>query len=86
MRHEGWSNDVDVFDAKSITKNPKDPWSANCSIPELLFSSGDMFHSSFTMFKIVKNELCEFFIFLISGGVTAKTKTINLPVQFIPNN
>lgn len=62
-------------------KNPKGPRSANCSIPELLFSSEDMLHSLFPMFKIIKNELCEFFMFLISGGVIAKTKIINLSVQ-----
>jgi len=80
MRHEGWSYKVNVFDPDFISNDPEDPWSANVAIPELLFSNPSVFHSSFPHLKILKNQLCECLIFLISGGVTAKVKTINLPV------
>lgn len=37
MRHEGWSDEVDIFDRNAVCNDPSDPWSANCSIPKLLF-------------------------------------------------
>lgn len=79
MKHEGYSFTVDVFDKKTIANDPADPWSANCAIPELLFSYPDKFHSVFPELKIIKNELCECLIFPLSGGVIAKTKMVNLP-------
>jgi len=84
MRHEGYSYDVDVFNKIIIANNPDDPWSANCAIPEMLFSTHDKFHQAIPNLKIIKNELCECFIFPLSGGVIAKTKTINLP-EFVLN-
>jgi SAM-dependent methyltransferase len=79
MRHEGWSYDVDVFDPNCIANDPRDPWSANCAIPELLFRKGQRFESAIPEFEIVRNELCECLLMPLSGGVVAKTKTINLP-------
>lgn len=79
MHHEGYSYDVDVFDKYTIANNPNDPWSANCAIPELLFSNPQIFHDNVPGLKIVRNEPCEFLIFPISGGVISKVKTINLP-------
>ena len=40
MSHEGWSYDVDVFDKETVANDPRDPWSANCAIPQLLFREG----------------------------------------------
>ena len=40
MRHEGWSDSVNVFDRSAICNDPSDAWSANCSIPKLLFWGG----------------------------------------------
>lgn len=37
MRHEGWSDEVNIFDRDCICNDPMEPWSANCSIPKLLF-------------------------------------------------
>ena len=37
MRHEGWSDSVNIFDRKAVCNDPSDAWSANCSIPKLLF-------------------------------------------------
>jgi hypothetical protein len=41
MRHEGWSEEVNVFDRAAVCNDPDDPWSANCSIPKLLFWGGE---------------------------------------------
>ncbi|MDA8698178.1 methyltransferase domain-containing protein [Rhodopirellula sp.] len=79
MRHEGWSYDVDVFDEKVISNDPRDPWSANCAIPQLLFSNPMEFERNISDFRILRNELCEGMIFPLSGGVISKTKMIQLP-------
>ncbi len=85
MRHEGWSYEIDIFDEKSPANSPKDPWSANCAIPELLWQDKVKFETKVKELTIKRCELCElcelceFIIFLISGGVIAKTKTVNLP-------
>ncbi len=75
MRHEGYSDSVDVFDRSAICNSPQDPWSANCSIPKLLFYSGsaDAFEREFPMYKMRKREKNECFLFFLSGGVIAKT-------------
>jgi len=83
MRHEGWSYDVDVFNPKEITNDKKDPWSANCAVPELLFSSTEKFQENFNNFTIIKNELCECLILPLSGGVISKTRMIKLPTVIL---
>lgn len=72
MRHEGWSDTVDVFSRSAVCNDPIDPWSANCSIPKLLFMGG-VFEKQFPAFKIIKHELNECLLFFTSGGVIAKT-------------
>lgn len=79
MRHEGWSYDVDVFNENIIANDPKDPWSANCAIPQLLFSDSKKFEKEIPGYEVIKNELTEFSIFPLSGGVIAKSPTINFP-------
>jgi SAM-dependent methyltransferase len=79
MRHEGWSYEIDVFDEKVIANVPDDPWSANCAIPDMLFGNPKRFHNAFSRLRIIRSEMCEFLTFPLSGGVTAKTRTINLP-------
>lgn len=83
MRHEGWSYQIDIFDENQIANDPKDPWSANCAIPELLFDQADQFHDKFPFLQIIKNEKNEGFIFPLSGGVIAKTKIPELPTWFL---
>lgn len=82
MRHEGWSDTVDVFDRKAVCNEPSDPWSANCSIPKLLFFSklggGKSFEQEFPEYTMLKRTRNECFLFLLSGGVIAKT--FHLPV------
>lgn len=79
MRHEGWSYDVDVFDREAIANDPRDPWSANCAIPQLLFRDRTAFEAAATPFRIELYELNECLIFPLSGGVIARANTINLP-------
>ena len=79
MRHEGWSYEVDVFDESTIANQPSDPWSANCAIPEMLFRDSNKFEEFIPSLAVERNDLCEFLLFPLSGGVIAKTRTINLP-------
>jgi NDP-sugar pyrophosphorylase family protein/SAM-dependent methyltransferase len=79
MRHEGWSYDIDVFDPDIVANDPRDPWSANCAIPELLFTDAAEFERRIPGFAIEKNALNECFVFLASGGVVVRAKTVELP-------
>lgn len=87
MRHEGWSYEVDVFDPNVIVNDPRDPWSANCAVPTLLFEDIQKFESVFTndncRLKILRNEVCECSIFPLSGGVIAKTSVPRLPKKVL---
>ncbi len=80
MRHEGYSFETNVFDKKIICTDQNDLWSANCAIPNLLFDDEDELNEKASYFQIIKNKHCEFFIFLNSGGVIAKTFYIPLPL------
>lgn len=79
MKHEGYSLRANPFDSSTPCNDERDPWSANCAISNLLFDDEEKFYENIPYFKIIKKRYCEFFIFLLSGGVIAKTKTINLP-------
>ena len=79
MRHEGWSYKVDVFSPTEVANDPHDAWSANCAIPELLFKNTARFEKEFAGVKVILNELTEFLVFPLSGGVIAKSPTLNLP-------
>lgn len=80
MRHEGWSYDIDIFDEKQVANDPSDPWSANCAIPQLLFSDPARFSEAVPGMQIERHELTECLTFPLSGGVIAKTKTFLLPM------
>jgi SAM-dependent methyltransferase len=83
MRHEGWSYNIDVFNENKVTNNPNDPWSANCAIPELLFDNRDIFENKVNGFRVILNELNEGLIFPLSGGVIAKSKTVQFPYPLL---
>lgn len=83
MRHEGWTYQIDIYDENQIANDPKDPWSANCAIPELLFEQSNKFHIKFPSLEIIKNQKNEGFIFPLSGGVIAKNKIPELPIWFL---
>jgi len=78
MRHEGWSYDVNVFDENAVCNDANDPWSAHCAIPAMLFADSAAFERAMPEFKIELNKLCECLAFALSGGVIAKTKTVQL--------
>lgn len=80
MKHEGWSYDVEIFDETAAVNNPDDPWSANCAIPDLLFSDTEKFEKNFPELKVSKLEKNECLLFPLSGGVISKTIMIPLPV------
>jgi SAM-dependent methyltransferase len=79
MRHEGYSYDVNVFDADEICTDANDLWSANCAIPNLLFDDMRAFEKHFPYFKVEKTGFSEFFLLLNSGGVISKSPFIPLP-------
>ena len=66
---ESWSFKVDIFKKNKNIFNPKSPWDANNATPYLLFNDENKFYSNFPQYKIIKNELSEFLIFINSGGV-----------------
>ncbi len=79
MRHEGWSDNVDIFSRTDICNDPSDPWSANCSIPKLLFFwGGKAFEREFPNYKVIKKTRNECFLFFTSGGVIAKTHYLHV--------
>lgn len=78
MNHEGYNYDVDPFDKNCICNDPENLWSGNNVLPNLLFDDMKHFESHFD-FKCLYQSFNEFTIFPLSGGVTAKTKTIQLP-------
>jgi len=78
-RHEGWSYETDVFNEDQIANDPRDPWSANCAIPDPLFEQEDLFHVKFPQLQIIKNQRNECLLFPLSGGVIAKTRVPKLP-------
>jgi SAM-dependent methyltransferase len=83
MRHEGWSYEIDIFDGDTAANDPRDPWSANCAIPELLFKSNATFEANIPGFRVLKNELNECLLFPLSGGVIAKTPVPELPAPVL---
>lgn len=90
MAHEGYDYNADVFDPQAILNNPNNPWTANNAISDLLFDDAHRFEKN-VPFKILKQEFVECFIFPLSGGVSYRTKTINLPkfalkmIHFVDN-
>ena len=79
MRHEGWSYEIDPFSKDLDANDPNNPWSANCSIPEMLFDDSAKFENIFSRLQIIKNKKNEFLIFPLSGGVIAKIDFPELP-------
>ena len=79
LKHEGWSFNVNVFNTKRALFKANNPWNANNAISYLLFNNEDKFHYNFNEYRIIKNQLSEFTIFLNSGGVV--NNTFHLPVN-----
>src|SRR5207237_6905434 len=79
MRHEGYSFLRDPFDTSKPCNDPEDPWSGNNAISDLLFGRPDQFHKHCPFLTIEKQWFEEFLIFPLSGGVTGKNVTVQLP-------
>lgn len=78
-RHEGWSYEHNVFDQNAMASNPHDAWDGNNAIGDMLFSDHRRFEDGFSGLKIRYDEFRECFLFLVSGGVTARFPTLQLP-------
>lgn len=70
---EGWDDGSNVFDESIPCNEEGKPWSANNSIPKLLFSDRQRFEMAVPELKVEKYELTECLLFLLSGGVNYKT-------------
>lgn len=79
MRHESYDFSTDVFDDAHLCTDADNPWAGNNAIPNLLFDDYGRFGLAVPFFTIVERKPSEFFVFLCSGGVTAKTFSIPLP-------
>ena len=77
-RHEGFDESADPFDSTKACNDPMDSWSANCSIPKLLFCDEAKFIDNFPNWKIVHNGQSELLLFLNSGVVVAKASYLPL--------
>jgi len=77
--HEGFDWSADAFDTSRPCNDPKDPWSANCAIPNLLFDDLDRFRARFPGFEVIESGLSEFFVHFNTGGVSARTPYLPLP-------
>lgn len=83
LKFEGWSYKADVFSVDKPCTDEKDLWSGNNAMINLLFDNREKFKNHIPFFEIKHHKYSEFFIFLLSGGVIAKAKTINLPYSIL---
>lgn len=83
MRHEGWSFDVDVFDPSAQASDPRDAWAGNNAVSYLLFRDMKRFATAVPGFQVVHDRHMECTLFPLSGGVTAKTRTMELPAPVL---
>ncbi len=79
MRIEGYSYDVDVFQAEEAVNDPNDLWSGNNAVPNMLFDDVHKFQSEIPGFRIQEQGFGEVAVYLASGGVTSKTFFVPLP-------
>jgi SAM-dependent methyltransferase len=77
--HEAYDFRADPFDASRPCNDPKDPWSANCAIPNLLFDDLARFEAHYPQFAVVESARSEFFIHFNSGGITSSGPYVPLP-------
>jgi SAM-dependent methyltransferase len=83
MHHEGWAFDIDVFNPEAQVNNPCDAWSGNNAISHLLFHDSKEFVRRCSGFRLVYDCFTECLLFPLSGGVTAKFKTLELPLLIL---
>jgi SAM-dependent methyltransferase len=83
QRHEGYDFNVDVFDEGAVCTDPEDLWAGNNAIVDLLLEDEARFLEALPQFRRVHRADCEFLTFLNSGGVTAKTAYVPLPMPLL---
>ncbi len=79
LRRGTWIFKQDIYSLEQSSTDENDLWDENCAIPSLLFDDYRKFKKHFPQLEMVYHKYSEFFIFPLSGGVTIKIKTINLP-------
>ena len=77
-KHEGFNENINVFSEQVPCNEINDPWSANCSIPKLLFKSSKKFKIELPEWEIIHYKNVEFLKFANSGGIIAKTNYLKL--------
>jgi hypothetical protein len=80
---ESWSLTDKVFQKKKNLFSAKNPWISNTAIAQLLFKNETKFNNYFPQYKIEKNNVSEFLIFLNSGGVNSSFFYIKLNKFFL---
>ena len=84
MKHEGFDFTKNVWSSNEPSADSKDLWSGNSAIPYLIFNNDKVFEEKLgNKFHIKYKIVCECFLFLNSGGVTAKTFCIPLNFFFL---
>ena len=72
-------HNVSVFDENAICTDPDDLWAAT-TIVDLLLEDEARLAQAVPYFRMIHHRPCEFLTFLNSGGVTAKTGYLPLPM------
>jgi SAM-dependent methyltransferase len=83
QRHEGYDYNVSVFDESAVCTDPEDLWAGNNAIVDLLLEDQARFLAAVPRFRLLHQAHCEFLTFLNSGGVTAKTAYLPLPMPLL---
>ena len=69
LKDEPWSLKTNIFNSKKNIFKSNNLWMANVATARLLFADKNKFYHFFPQYKIIKNDLNEFFININSGGV-----------------
>jgi SAM-dependent methyltransferase len=77
--HEAYDFSADPFDASRPCNDPRDPWSANCAIPNLLFDDLERFRRRYGELTPIETARSEFFVHFNSGGLTSEGPYLPLP-------
>ena len=81
MKHEGFDFTKNVWNPDEPSTDSNDLWSGNSAVPYLIFNDEKVFEKKLgSKFKLKYKLICECFLFLNSGGVTAKT--FHIPMTF----
>ena len=78
MHHEGYSFNVDPFNTEAPCNDPDDPWSGNNAIADIFFQQQQKL-KDLTGFDTQHHKLSESLTLYLSGGVSARSHTLELP-------